>query len=242
MKNFFLALFLRLQTIKNDDGSDTFKKIAKWNNQLVLLMNEEGARVNLFELPAIFIAFDTSSITQLGNGVQLYDPLDFEVHILDWQIDAENGTFEQNLRIFDLKQKVYQCLQKFQPGFTDEEDPAGSCIRISEQEDNNHNGVYHFIQKYRTTFVDNSMAEPVGGVEWEPVPMPLELNLSTQAKIDLAKPYNPSIQYLLINESYVSYLGVIYVIKANTPNPAGAFDDTKWTKIEPNTYNFTPTP
>ncbi len=242
MKQFFLALFIQLQTIRNEDGSQMFKKIAMWNNQLTLLIDKNGARTTLFEMPGLFIAFNTASIQQLGNGVQLYDPLFFDIHILDWQIDAGDGTFEQNLEVFDRAEKVYQCIQKFQPGLTDTNDPAGSCIRVAEEEDTNHNGVYHFIQRYKTTFVDNNMAEPVGGIDWLPVPMPLELQMFIKNTIDKCSPYDPTKQYLAVNLAFVSNDDKYYVIKTDTPNPAGVFDPTKWTLLDPQIYNFTPTP
>lgn len=237
---FFTALKTAIETIKDGDGSNTFKTIRKWNNQLELLMTEEGARIYMYTHPAIFIAFNTSVIQQLGNGIQLYDPLFFDIHIMDWQLDAGDGTFEQNLTVYDLKKKVYKALQKLQPGLTDESDPAGSCIRIAEEEDNNHRGVTHYIQKYKTTWVDNDLSEPVGGVEWVPDPMPVQIDMSDQETVGQASAYDPNIQYLAVNQTYVSYQGSIYIIKTDTPNPAGAFNASLWTYISPNPYNYIP--
>jgi hypothetical protein len=239
MKKFFLSLKTQLLVPKGADNLSVVKTIRKWNNQLGLLYDEKGAKTNMFRMPAVFPSFNTADIMQLGEGRQLYN-LEFDLHILHWQLDGGAGTFEQDLRVFDLKDIIYGTIQKFQPGLTDEENPAGACVRIAEFEDNQHRGVFHFIQRYKATWVDNAMAEPVGGIDWND-PMPVELQVSTQEKIDAADAYDPLVQYLAVNETYVSQAGAIYVIKLDTPNPAGAFDVTKWTYIEPIvTGTFTP--
>lgn len=240
IKDFFLSLKTALLVPKGTDNTSVVKTVRKWNNQLALLYDANGAKTNMFRMPAVFPAFITGNIMQLGGGVQLYDPLIFELHILHWQLDGGGGTFEDDAKVFDLKDIVYRAIQKFQPGLVDENNPAGACIRISEQEDNSHRGVYHFIMRFKTTYVDNQIEEPVNGIDWSPVPMPLELDISTKAKIDAAVPYDPLVQYLAVNETIVSNAGIIYAIKLDTPNPAGAFDATKWTRIEPIVVNYTP--
>jgi hypothetical protein len=166
MKKLFLILYDKMIAIEG------VSYCRKWNNQLSLLL--EG-KIELFGLPAVFIAFKTGEIQQLGGGVQLYDPLTIEIHILDWQLDAGDGTFEQNLQVFDLKDKVFQALQKFEPGLTNSDCLCGTLVRVSEEEDNNHNGVFHFIQTYQTTYVDPLMNEPVNGIDSiEPIPFELD--------------------------------------------------------------------
>ncbi len=234
MKLFFLALFAKLTPVTD------IKYIHKWNNQLALIIQEGGARSQMFPFPAAFIAFKTNEIQQLGEGRQMFH-VEFDVHILDWQLDSGDGNFEQNLTVYDLADKVYQALQKYQPGLTDEAVPVGACIRVSEQEDNDHNGVYHFIQTYRTTCIDQLMVEPVGGIDSEPLPMPLQLEITTQAVQLASVPYDPTVQYLAINETIVKYLAVDYRIGLDTPNPAGAFNIVYWTVQEPLTFTYTPT-
>lgn len=233
MKKFFLALKDRISTVAD------ILYIHKWNNQLALIIQDAHARSQMFSMPAVFIAFNTSDIQQLGEGRQLFN-VAFDLHILHWQVDTGDGNFEQNLDVYDLKDKVFQAVQKFQPGITDSTVPVGSCIRVSEQEDNDHNGVYHFIQSYRTTWIEELMAEPVNGIDWSPVPMPFELDITTQAIADIAVDYDPTVQYLAASQTVVLYQNVYYRIGLDTPNPAGAFNDVYWTQQEPLTYNFTP--
>lgn len=46
-----------------------------------------------------------------------------------------------------------------------------------------------------------------------------------------AAPYNPVVQYLATSKALVLQNGQVYIIALNTPNPAGAFDATKWTLL-----------
>lgn len=208
------------------------KYVRMWNDQLTLV---DKGKMQMFPMPAAFIAFNSAEIMQLGEGVQLMDPLYVDIHILHWQVDAGDGTFEQNLDVFDFRMETFKKLQKFTPT------KAGAMIRIAERQDYDHAGVYHYIQTYKFNLTEDEAQEPIDGVEWAPIPMPLELQVITQPKQDAAVPYDPLVQYLAVNQNIVRYLDVIYVIFADTPSPAGAFDITKWTRLEPNIYSFTPT-
>lgn len=188
-KELFISLKTQLNTLLGTDGLPLIKTIGKWNNQQRDLMNEQGSKVNLFPMPAVFFAFKTAEIMQGGEGVQIYDPLDFELHILDWMLDAADGTFEENLEIFDISEKVWTNMQKFRPGnLTDDNNPGSSCIRVGEEEDNDHRGISHFIQRYRTTYVDNGMQEPVGGDTYNPIAN-LEANLTVDGSTDPDEPH-----------------------------------------------------
>jgi len=232
MKNFFLALFTKLSAVTG------ILYVRMWNNQLDLV---QAGKMELFGHPACFIEFGSASIQQLGEGRQLFDPLTFKIHILDWQLDAGDGTFEQNLEVYDLKDLIFAAIQKFQPGLTDQTDKVGSCIRIAEYQDYKHAGVYHYIQEYKTTYVDEIMVEPVGGIDGPVPPLPMQLNITTEDVQAAAVPYDATIQYLAASQTIVSNAGSYYIIKTDTPSPAGAFDATYWTYLEPTTITFTPT-
>ena len=80
--------------------------------------------------------------------METYDPFDIKIHIIDNMLDAGDGTQEQNLRIFDFKQQVYVLLKFFQPT---------NCVkmfRIAETHDYDHDNLYHYIQHYRSNFID----------------------------------------------------------------------------------------
>lgn len=131
------------------------KHIGVWNNQVEYIQN---AKDYSFSLPACFIEFPISTPTDgVGNNVQVFDPLDITVHIVVEKLDNIDGTMEKNFDAFTTKNQVYAGMQLFKtPG-------SGVFNRISETPDNDHNNVYHYLQVYRTTWVDQSQSLPVGG-------------------------------------------------------------------------------
>lgn len=139
--------------------------IAVYNNQLESI---EAQEIYSFQFPAVFIEIVSESpAEQLGNGVQIFDPLYIRIHIAHTFYNGDNQ--EENLAIFDLKQNVYKALQKFEP------DRAVAFIRTGEEQDTDHTDLYHFIQTYVTNYVDFDMQEPVNGIVVNP---PFNLNLT----------------------------------------------------------------
>ena len=149
-----------------------------WNNQHEKITDDsdEGVKTYLFPRPALFVEFMASeSIEQLGNGVQIYDPLTIRIHLLHDYLDAQDGTMEQNLPVFDLKNKVFTSLQKFEPN------GAACFVRTAEEQDYEHGNLYHFLMDFTTNYVDFQMQEPVNGVDKDP---PIALDLTTDLIID----------------------------------------------------------
>lgn len=112
---------------------------------------------------------DDQQFNQLGGGYQIVDPLFITLHISDVLYNNTDGTQEQNLDIFPLKQKVFLAMQKFEPA------GAVAFMRVSETHDKAHKARYHYIQKYQTNYIDQQRAEPVNGVDSVP---PTDLNLT----------------------------------------------------------------
>ena len=161
MKELFLYIKTQLETIKDIDGlSNKIKFIHIWNNQTHWI--EEGQGYDFLK-PAVFIEFvNAQQIVDIGGGVQQYDPLEINLHIIHQFMDASDGTLEQNLDIFDLKQLVYAALQTWHC------QGSGPFTRISEEQDYDHPHIYHFIQTFRTSYVDSSQAIPIGGYDIDP--------------------------------------------------------------------------
>lgn len=127
-----------------------------WNNQIE--GEEDINKQYSIPLPATLVEFvNPQEIKQLGDGVQLYDVLIVRVHILHWQIDAADGTMEQNLDAYDFAQEVYKKLQGWEP------DGAVAFVRINEERDFQHKGLYHLIQDYKTNYIDDSMQRSTDG-------------------------------------------------------------------------------
>jgi hypothetical protein len=132
-----------------------FAFVDVWNNQLEL---SEQQQQYSFLLPAAFIEIlNVQEPKQLGDGVQLYDQLIVRLHIVHEQLDAGDGTMERNLDVFDLTQKTFKHMQGFEP------DKASAFFRVNEERDYYHTNVYHFMQDYKTTYLDDSAQRSTDG-------------------------------------------------------------------------------
>lgn len=161
MKELFNFLKTRIDSLKGEDGLSVFKFIHIWNNQ-VHWMVDNSVEYD-FAKPAIFIEFvNTEQVDVIGGGIQQFDPLDINFHIVTDFYDATDGTLEQNLYIFELKQLLYSLLQTWHC------DGSGPFNRVSETHDYDHPNIYHFIQMYRTTWTDITGQLPIGGYYIDP--------------------------------------------------------------------------
>jgi hypothetical protein len=153
MKQLYLDIKTKLQA-----SVPELLQISVYNNQFQSL---EDRDIYSFPFPCAFVEFvNENESSQLGNGVQIFDPLYVKIHIGHTFYNGENQ--EENLDVFDLKDKIYKALQKFEP------DGAVAFIRSSETQDYDHTDVYHFVQTYTTNYVDFIMNEPVDGQEVQP--------------------------------------------------------------------------
>ncbi len=167
------------------------------------------------QLPGIFIEFVTENVMVLSQGVESFDPLDIKIHIIDNMIDAGDGTQDQNLRIFDFKHQVYLLLKQFKPT---------RCVplfRVSERQDYDHDNLYHYVQTYRTNYIDNSMQTPVDGTTYGP-----PSNFTTTLISLTAAIYNPIQSYAL--NSIVSYDGQLYINTTAIGSGGEAWNPAHW--------------
>ena len=153
MKQLFLDIKQQLETLPD------LQMVRLYNGQDQQIYNDsEENQLYAIPLPAAFIEFvNDQQVTRLGVGHQLYDPLIIRIHILHQQLDAGDGTMEQDLEVFDLAQKVFSVMQNFHP------EKTIPFVRISETRDYEHRNVYHFMQDYTTNYVDSQEAEPQHG-------------------------------------------------------------------------------
>ncbi len=150
MRVFTEAILTKLRTVTG------VAYAAVWNDQLTL---DEGQDSYSFGMPAIFLeVVNSQEIKQLGDGVQLYDPLVIRLHLCHWQLDTGDGTMEQNLDVIDLLGTVYTFIDGFEP------DGATAFVRGAEEKDYAHKGVYHALQDYKTTLIDLSQQRSTDGV------------------------------------------------------------------------------
>lgn len=130
--------------------------IAMYNNQFEHSVDNDDTYT--FLMPCVFVEFENmQELKQLGIGAQIYEPLYVKLYLGIEEIDASDGTMDQNLNAFDLAQDLFKCMNKFEPN------NSSIFIRFSEERDYDHRNVYIFTQTYSTSYIDMSMLEPING-------------------------------------------------------------------------------
>ena len=79
------------------------------------------------------------------------------MHIIHYKLVARDGTMDRKIVVFDLTQKSFKRMQGFEP------DKESAFFRVSEERDYYHTNVYHFIQDYKTTYLDDSAQRSTDG-------------------------------------------------------------------------------
>lgn len=137
MKQVLIDLMARIDLIAD------FNHIAIWNNQLD---DEEQA----YSLPACFIEIQNNADSiQLGGGAQLYE-VNVNFHIIHENYNNAYQHTSQDLLIYDLKQKVYESIQGYEPT------GCVAFVKTSEIQDDNHTNLVHYQMSFQTNIVDFS--------------------------------------------------------------------------------------
>lgn len=140
LKTLYSDISTELKSIKNDDGSNLFNYIGIWNNHLAGLRGKNNNQIAI-TFPAIFSEVIIRSIEQLGQKHQLWN-FDLRFHIIDDFYNDINGQFEENTRIFNISDKLWEHMQTIKL-------PMASEIVCTEQEqEHDHDNLYHYIQGF----------------------------------------------------------------------------------------------
>lgn len=144
----------------------TFQYVRVFNNQFAQM---DSGEVESFPMPCAFVEIVApNSYDQLGIGYAISD-LITRVHIGMVEYDAQDGTFEQNLSIFTLRDSIIGLLQYYQPV------GAGKMMKIADAQDYEHTNVYHYTIDFKCSFVDSAGRTDSDLIEKEP-PTDLEVN------------------------------------------------------------------
>ena len=123
-----------------------------WNNQIQLLKDGKGY---VFQRPAAFVeVIPNPNYEVIGLGFLSAD-LGFRIHLVHDYYNQE-GTFEQDLTIFDLRDKVIRCLAQFVPSM------CGAMNTVGENQETGHDNIYHYTIDYKVNFIEtlNSNYDP----------------------------------------------------------------------------------
>lgn len=123
------------------------KHIAVYNGQLDRI---DGGQDWAFAFPCAFIEMQVINIGMVGRYSEDMS-VNMTIHIGH---EFYNGDrMDENLEVFDLKQKIYLALKTFQG------DNSSTLNRIRDEQDFDSTNVYHFRQTYEFNLIDDS-AEP----------------------------------------------------------------------------------
>ncbi len=147
---------LKTLQLTNGDGNTVAAHVRVWNNQLQL--NKEG-KVADFPKPALFVEIINGvSFQQIGAGFRSAD-LGFNIHIIHEFYDAQDGTMEQDLEVFDIRDKVVAMLSNHKPT------ACGLMVSTGEEMDYDHDNLYHYVISFVCDFTDSkgSLYDPAAG-------------------------------------------------------------------------------
>lgn len=146
MRQSLVDMITRLQSILNTDGSFMFQTVSVWNDQVNTLMNGKGKS---YLTPACFIEVTDFSDGLEGAGIATQDVY-VAFHIIDTQLDAMDGSMEQNLKVFDLRTAVRKSMTSYNPS------NFGSLMFCRERQDFKHGNIYHLITTFKAQYRDFS--------------------------------------------------------------------------------------
>lgn len=147
IKDVITSLLTKLGTISvtNQDGNTVALYAHVWNNHVDM---EKAGDIEAYPKPAAFVEI-SSPVTyeNVGKNYRAAD-LNIILHLVH-EYYNQDGTMEQDLTIFDLRDKVVAALTGYQPT------ACGPMVSTSETQDFDHDNVYHFILAFTCHFIDS---------------------------------------------------------------------------------------
>jgi hypothetical protein len=148
IKQPIIDILTRIATLQvtNKSGQTMALRPRIWNNQLSL---EKAGQYIDYQKPAVFLEVINNVLyDELGYGVQSAD-VGWRIHVIDEFYDAQDGTFEQDLQIFDLRDQLVALLSLFEPT------ACGPLVRTAEGQDYDHDNLYHYTIDFICNFTDS---------------------------------------------------------------------------------------
>ena len=146
-KDVFQSIATKLSSIQvvNQDGQTVALYVRKWNNQT---KRESTGEYISYPKPAAFIELVSPvQYEELGQGFRDAD-LGINIHLVH-EFYNQDGTFEQDLMIYDLENQVLVALSLFKPT------GCGPMVCKTSSEDNDHDNVNEMILGFVCNFTDS---------------------------------------------------------------------------------------
>lgn len=159
-------------TVTNGDGNTVYMYSRIWNNQVD---REKEGETYVYPKPAAFVEVASPATFQEIGGNYRTTDLGFNIHLVH-EYYNQDGTFEQDLVIFDLRDQVIAALSQYRPT------GCSQLVATGETQDFDHDNVYHYVLSFVCNFID-SKGSPydIGrGIYTESTPpTDLQLNVTT---------------------------------------------------------------
>lgn len=149
IKQPMLDIINKLKTLSwpNNSGQSPNLYSEVWNSHFKYL---EKGDIYPFALPAAFVEVQTpEQFNQLGYGIVESDVI-FRIHVMVEQLDAGDGTNDQNLTVFALRDAINHLLTHFQPT------SCSLLMKVAERQDNDHDNIYAYELDFKCSFVDDT--------------------------------------------------------------------------------------
>lgn len=117
-----------------------------WNNQIRFLRERKEEAI---PFPCAFVEIQApQEYTQLGMGFH-EAPIVFSIHLVHEFYDAMDGTLEQDLAIFALRDQCIRYLTGYQPT------ACSVLFMISESQQFDHDNLYEYVIQFKCSFIDS---------------------------------------------------------------------------------------
>ena len=147
IKQTILDVLNQLATLPVTSDGQTSLYTRIWNGQIK--EDEDGTLGYNFPKPAVFVeVMNDQAYETIGGGYQAADIV-FRLHLAHEFYNNE-GTFEQDLPVYDWRDRIIALLSLFKPS------GCGSLVKKSEGMDYNHRNIYHYIIDFTCNFVDSA--------------------------------------------------------------------------------------
>lgn len=131
--------------VTNGDAQTVQLYTRVWNEQPRF---EEDGKLYDYPKPAAFVeVIDKAEYHEIGIGFRACD-IGWRIHLVH-EYYNQDGTFEQDLTIFDMRDKVIALLALYQPT------ACGPMVCVAESQDYTHKNIYHFILDFICHFIDS---------------------------------------------------------------------------------------
>jgi hypothetical protein len=155
--------------VDNQDGQNVPMYTRIFNNQPKRLLD---GKLEIYPLPASFVeVIKPTNYNRLLNGISESDCI-FRIHLQHWFIDAMDGTFSQDLLIYDQRDAVIAKLSNFKPT------GCSNLFLTGEEPDYEHDDTNEYMIDFTCGFIDTKGSPyDIGRTDFINTTPPTNLNL-----------------------------------------------------------------